>query len=82
MMKVKTVYYTFKEIVEIVDSYGETRLAAPREDPMEYEYPIDFTWDTEIKAYAWRDEDAEAEYGIDPEESNGWILIRVTEEIV
>lgn len=78
-MDIKTVHYTFKTPVTVD---GETRLATPREDPMEYECPIDLSWDTERKAYAWLEEEAKEVYDIEPEESDGWVLVRITEEVV
>ena len=58
-----TTYYTFKERNE------DGELVTPRDDPMEYEFSINFVWDSMIKALTWLNTDAE-DWGVDPEESS------------
>ncbi len=68
-------YYTFKERNE------DGELVTPRDDPMEYEFSINFVWDSMTKALTWLNTDAE-DWGVDPEESNTWLIVKVTEEVV
>lgn len=70
-----TTYYTFKERNE------DGELVTPRDDPMEYEFSINFVWDSMIKALTWLNTDAE-DWGVDPEESSAWLIVKVTEEVV
>lgn len=46
----------------------------PRADPMEYEFPIDFVFGSKDEAWDFLDE-----WEIPREESDEWILIKVTE---
>ena len=70
-----TTYYTFKEH----DDDGE--LVTPRFDPMVHEFAIDFVWDTSAKALSWLNNEAE-DWGVEPDESSTWVLVKVTEEVV
>jgi hypothetical protein len=72
-------YYTFKEVVE--DDEGNPCLETPHHDPMEYEFSINFIFETPEKAIAWLDTDADC-WGLEPEEYEDWVLVKITEEVV
>jgi len=62
------VAFVWKELVQ--DAEGNSELHTPRGDPMEYEYPIDFLFETEEEAQEFLTEQ------IEPEEYANWVLCR------
>jgi len=68
-------HYAFKERI------ANDELITPHADPMEYEFAIDFIWPSQAKAMDWLQNDAD-DWGVETEESSGWVLVKVTEEVV
>jgi hypothetical protein len=77
----ETTYYCFRELINFGKLEGGERLVTPHGDPMEYEYPIDFIFETREKAIEWLREQTEDE-NIEPEEIENWHIVRVTETVV
>ena len=73
-------YYMWKEMVQDEET-GEWNAIIPWNDPMEYEYPINFTFDTMDEAFQWLTDDSE-EWGVPRSESDDWVLVSCTEIIM
>jgi hypothetical protein len=75
-----TQYCCFREVV--TDDLG-THYLTPRDDPMEYEFPINFIFDTHQQATDWlADPENLDAWGIDPEECREWVIVEVVETVV
>ena len=72
-------YFMWKELV--LNDEGEQVLATPHYDPMQYEFSINFVFETMAGADSWLADDAE-DWGIFPEESDDWVLVKYTETIM
>jgi hypothetical protein len=68
--------FGFREKMQ--DDEGNEVLAYPRANPMEYEYAIDFYWDSPEKAYEYL-KDCHGEPD-DWDEIKNWVLVRETQE--
>jgi hypothetical protein len=75
----KVVYFTYMQVV--TDDEGKTHLVTPHDDPMQYEFAIDFIWQTKKMARDWLKNEA-ADWSIEAEEAAEWSLVKVTQEIV
>lgn len=80
MIKRTRVYFTFKEVETDFDD-NEEYLITVHSNPYEYEVPLDLIWDTEAEAREWVTTEA-ADWDIDKEESDAWVLVKVTEDVV
>jgi hypothetical protein len=69
-------WYQWKEYGTLDEEDGP-RLFTPRADPMEYEFPIDFIFDSVEQAVNFL-----TEWDIEREESKDWVLVKVTYEPV
>jgi hypothetical protein len=66
-------YYTWKELA-VVDGESAPRLLTPWTDPMKYEQPFDYLFDTQGQAFeALETYDAKVEA-----EQSGWVLCKIT----
>jgi len=75
-----TEHYCFKELKDFGDEHGE-QLVTPRDDPMEYEYSINFIFESPALATAWLKEQIEDE-SISLEECEDWEIVKVSEEVI
>jgi hypothetical protein len=64
-----------------MDDDGNLLPIDPHHDPMQYEFPVNFIFDTVAEADAWLRDDAD-DWGISPEESDDWVLVKYTETIM
>jgi len=67
-------WYEWKEYIQ-AEGDDVPRLYTPRDDPMEYEYAINFAFDTVDQAV-----DFLTEWDEEREESKDWVLCKVTWE--
>jgi len=73
-------YFMWKEMVEDMDT-GEWDAMTPWDDPMVYEFPVNFVFDTIEEAQKWLEEESE-EWGVERPESDDWVLVKFTETIM
>lgn len=73
-------WYEFK-VLEKLEGEDTERLLTPHANPDEYEYPLDFLFDTPEKATAWLKEYVE-DGNIEQEEADTFVLVRKTLEVV
>lgn len=78
-LPVKT-YYMWKEMFQSED--GTWYNIDPHSDGMQYEYPISFMYDTIREASEWLRTDAIDDWGVDPKESDDWVLVKYEETII
>ena len=71
-------YFMWKEMVEDMDT-GEWHALTPWDDPMVYEYPINFVFDTVEEAQKWLVEESEESWNVERSESDDWVLVKFTE---
>jgi hypothetical protein len=76
-----TKYCCFREVVK--DDAGVAHYVTPHDDPMEYEYPINFIFPDWQEATDWlADEENLDAWGLDPEECREWVVVEVSETVV
>lgn len=78
-MSIKVTKYQFFEPVKVPaeEEFSGIRYLIPHSDPMEYKHPFDFIFDTPEQAEASLED-----WDIPSEESDEWVLMKVTKEIV
>lgn len=75
-------YFMWKEMVEDIDGDGAWHALTPWDDPMVYEYPINFVFDTVEEAQKWLVEESEESWNVERSESDDWVLVKFTETIM
>jgi hypothetical protein len=78
ILQTPRVTYQWRERVDFGEGEGEV-LVVPWSDPMCYEFAMDFCWDTPAEAVRAIGPD---DFDVDTEESDDWVLVRVTVEEV
>lgn len=76
MVTKKETYYTWKEF-KTPEGENEPRFLTPWADPMMFETPFDYLFDTVGQA-----KQALIDFVVDPEESDEWTLVKITMEEV
>lgn len=76
MVNKKEVYYTWKEF-KIPEGENKPRFLTPWADPMLFETPFDYLFDTVKEA-----KQSLVDFIVDPEESKEWVLVKITMEEV